>query len=133
MKTDKKQFALEQIAPYFKNPELCGFDDYDSSCKYLTESGNMCVAGKNMNPDFLEKVKDSSKGIEALLRYDTQDVVFFNKSANILDANEWAKLQTVHDRIAKSYDIHSDKDLIRSIDWLGLFTYDELVAKAESL
>ena len=36
MKT-AKQFALEQIAPYFKNPSLCGYNSETNECVYKTE------------------------------------------------------------------------------------------------
>ena len=36
---DKKTFALNAIAPYYKDPTICGYNR--SLCEYKTEDGKM--------------------------------------------------------------------------------------------
>lgn len=40
----KKEFALSQIAPYYKDRSLCGYEG--SKCRYKTFEGKMCVFGE---------------------------------------------------------------------------------------
>jgi hypothetical protein len=131
MKTqeEKKEFALAQIAPYFKDNSLCGYDKENRICMYLTQNGNMCVVGKNMNEKALKKYKDSSKAIWNILATNNQEQVFKPESVNIFSFQEWSKLQRIHDYIAKK-----NHDSVRIvIISLGLFTYDELVEYAKKL
>jgi hypothetical protein len=131
MKTleEKKEFALSQIAPYLKDPTTCGFNKSEGTCEYLDPNGNMCVAGKNMIiPSF-----GLYKGIDDILEEndDDQEGVFKPEVVGILTNQEWKHLQSVHDNIAVSPDnIHRLKE---RIGLLNLFTYEELVERANSL
>ncbi len=131
MKTleEKKQFALEQIGPYYKNPNSCGY--IHNKCKNLTSEGKMCVVGKNL----IEEVRikhDSSSYIELLhlfdlnrgyeLNYENQDLLLIPESRNILINNQWGLLQSIHDYIAKG-NVEKYKLLIYRLD---LFTFEEL-------
>lgn len=118
---DKKQFALEQIAPYFKNPDLCGFDDELSECVYETKDGKMCVAGKCMTPKARMEYIGVSTSIYAIINRSSQDKIFKKDFVDVLTKEEWNELQCLHDAIANEYNLQ------KAIDKLGLFTYEELV------
>lgn len=127
-----KAFALAQIAPYFKNPETCGFNPKTSSCNYLTPEGKMCVAGKNMiNPENFPQ----TDGIAGILTYDTQEKVFREDVVGVLSKLEWTMLQRIHDRIATTNSgfFTNEDPLKEAIINLGLFTYTELKEAAEAL
>ena len=111
----KKIFALEQIAPYYANPNLCGFEN--GRCSYKTSDGKMCVAGKNMinKNDF-----DEADSIYGILNKYSQDLVFVKESANILNTNQWQFLQNIHDSIA------NEREIKHYFDESSLFTLDEL-------
>ena len=115
---DKKQFALEQIAPYFKDPSTCGFDGI--SCEYLNKEGKMCVAGKNM----LDPKSFNKYGIisDVFDKY-TQEQIFKPEVVGILTNEQWLDLQSIHDSIAAT----NISSVERSIKNLNLFTYEELV------
>jgi len=118
---DKKQFSLEQIAPYYHNPEVCGYDKETEKCCYKTKDGKMCVAGKNMRAEFIE-IADSSDGIWGILERNEEEFVFKNDVVGILEWNEWSYLQQIHDGIAKQ-----DYKIIQEyITKLDLFTLSEL-------
>jgi len=118
----KKKFALEQIAPYFKDPKICGINEF-GRCVYITPNGKMCIAGKNMiDPPALDDV-----AIDSILDTQGQDI-FKPEARNILSSSEWFKLQKIHDAIAKSA-----STLQTSIDALGLFTYIEMEEAANKL
>lgn len=110
---NKKEFALSQIAPYYKDPSICGYEN--NICKNITRDGRMCVAGKNMiDPKAFEgKIVD-------LLMYEGQEI-FKPESRNILCYLEWQWLQNVHDRIATK-----KENLIPENLTYGLFTQKEL-------
>jgi hypothetical protein len=126
----KKDFALNQIAPYYKDPMTCGYNGLEDSCKYITETGTMCVAGKNMLPEIVEKYKDMSTNISVIIETEGgQGKVFKPEAVGILDNSEWRRLQIIHDTIAKK-----DSDYLPiSIIFLDLFTLEELKAHAEKL
>ena len=131
MKTEqeRKEFALSQLAPYLKNPSTCGYDKETSNCEYLDSNGNMCVAGKNMiNPSF-----GLYKSIDDILEENDDDQVgiFKPEVVGILTNQEWKYTQSIHDNIASQPD---NVDRLKDrIERLNLFTYEELVERAESL
>jgi hypothetical protein len=120
-----KDFALEQIAPYYANPSTCGFDG--SRCQYLTDDGKMCVAGKNLlEPD---KYKLSNKAITHLIDVDT-DIILKPESRGILTTRQWQILQYIHDDIAMGT---SEPELNARINMLGFFTLEELKEAAKNI
>ena len=131
MKTleEKKEFALSQIAPYLKDPSTCGMKKDSETCEYLTPEGKMCVAGKNM----IEPKYGVYKGIGDLLdeNDNEQEGLFKPEVVGILTNTEWNNMQRVHDTIA----IHTNniERLKGRIIQLNLFTYEELVERANSL
>lgn len=122
MKTleEKKKFALDQIAPYYHDPSLCGYED--GFCKYLTHEGKMCVAGKNLlNP------KAAGGTIVDILEGRDQIEVFKPNAANILSNAEWGMLQAIHDKIATKGKINLSLTTMEGyITRLNLFTLEEL-------
>lgn len=124
---EQKEFALSQLAPYLKDPSTCGFDNNTQTCEYLAPNGNMCVAGKNMlNPEF-----GVHKGIDDLLEYHEQKDIFKPEVVGILTDIQWVGMQNIHDTIAgHKYNIDRLKGRITR---LNLFTYEELVERANSL
>lgn len=121
-KAQKKEFVLAQIAPYFKDPSTCGFDN--GNCLYLTPKGNMCVAGKNLlHP---EKYKFA---ISDILATHKQREIFKPEAVGILNAYQWQHLQDIHDYIATD----NNANLRMGITRLNLFTYEELVEYSEKL
>lgn len=124
----KKEFALAQIAPYFKDPSLCGYNEKSGSCSYLTEDGKMCVAGKNMiNPTNAAVIGGS---ILYQIERSSQAEIFKSEVVGKLRDAEWNNLQGIHDAIAYK----ADEELFKGkIEKLGLFTYEELVNYANKL
>jgi hypothetical protein len=127
--TEKKEFALSQLAPYLKDPNTCGMKKDSETCEYLTPEGKMCVAGKNM----IEPKYGVYKGIDDLLdeNDNEQEGLFKPEVVGILTNTEWNNMQRVHDTIA----IHTNniERLKGRIIQLNLFTYEELVERANSL
>lgn len=123
----KKEFALNAIAPYFKDPSLCGISD-GSKCMYITNGGKMCVAGKYMLPEILESSnrKGSIDHILARASYNQKEV-FKSEAVDVLTTDEWKNLQRIHDAIAQK------KDLSFKICDLGLFTMEELQEASQKL
>ena len=114
----KKEFALQQIEDYVKDPLTCG---YDSGCKNITSDGKMCVAGKNLLPEVREKYPTGTI-MYILTHYDCdQSKVFIKESVNVLSSEEWTWLQRVHDAIACNSEIFFDSDFV-------LFTKEEMEA-----
>lgn len=128
-KEEKKEFALSQIAPYLADPSTCGMNKDRDTCDYITPDGRMCVAGKNM----IEPKLDLIKGIDDILSDldHVQEGLFKPEVVGILTTNEWTYMQRIHDTIA----IHTDNvDRLKDrIERLNLFTYEELVERAETL
>jgi len=120
---NKKEFALSQIAPYFKDPSTCGIEN--RRCKYITSDGRMCVVGKNM----LNPSKGGSIHIDALLSIFTEEEIFKPEAVGILSTKEWGRLQYIHDEIA----VPTPAGISHYIDVLGLFTYDELLQYSATL
>jgi hypothetical protein len=126
---DKKEFALSQLAPYLADPNTCGYDKPNEQCEYLMPDGRMCVAGKNMvNPRF-----EWHQGIGDILEDndDEQEGIFKPEVVGILTNGQWDLMQRIHDTIAIQPD-NVDR-LKERIQRLNLFTYEELVERAESL
>jgi len=122
MKT-AKEFALEQIAPYYKDPSICGYDG--NSCRYITEDGKMCVAGKNMlNPRI-----NCFDSIKAILSEDLEEDVFKPAARGILNPKQWSLLQNIHDSIAEGEEHNVPIGVIE----LGLFSLEELEEAANKL
>lgn len=115
----KKQFCLEQLAPYFKNPKLCGYEETIEVCRYKGDHGTMCVFGKNLIE--ILPIYEGNNADCLLERYG-QDILK-PEARNILLNKEWKFMQNIHDSIATS----SNKTMKENIDELGLFTYEELV------
>jgi hypothetical protein len=131
MKTPEeiKEFALSQIAPYLKDPSTCGFNKDNQTCEYLTKDKKMCVAGKNMIEPKFGIYKDI---IDVLSENEEQqEGIFKPEVVGILTNEEWKHLQSIHDTIAVT---PNNVDRLKErIERLNLFTYEELVERAESL
>jgi hypothetical protein len=130
MKTPEeiKEFALSQLAPYLKDPSTCGYDKDSTNCEYLSDN-KMCVAGKNM----VEPKFGLYKGIDDILEENDneQHGIFKPEVVGILTNKEWKHMQTIHDAIA----VQPDKvdNIKERVGRLNLFTYEELLERAESL
>ena len=120
---NKKEFALAQLAPYYKDKNKCGFEN--GACVYLTRTGNSCVAGANM----IKPSRWGGRGISTILREHTQEEVFKPESVGILTNDEWASLQLIHDSIATS----SPHLIQRNVCELRLFSMSELEEAANKL
>lgn len=131
MKTEqeRKEFALSQLAPYLADPSTCGIKKDSETCEYLTPEGNMCVVGKNM----IEPKIGLYQGIDELLDENDyeQEGIFKPEVVGILSNAQWNLMQRIHDTIAiHKNNIDRLKDRVKQ---LNLFTYEELVERAESL
>lgn len=125
----KKEFALSQLAPYYADPSTCGYNKETTSCEYKTPDGRMCVAGKNM----IEPKFGVYRDIETILADNNykQEELFKPEVVGILTNNEWQYMQGIHDTIAgHPNNVDRLKDRIQR---LNLFTFEELVERAESL
>jgi hypothetical protein len=126
---DKKEFALSQLAPYYADPSTCGYNKEVETCEYKTPDGRMCVAGKNM----IEPQFGVYRNIEDLLAENNykQEELFKPEVVGILTNNEWFYMQNIHDTIAGHP--NNVERLKSRINQLNLFTFEELVERAESL
>ncbi len=121
---DKKMFALNAIAPYLKDPTICGFDHENNVCKYVTSSGNKCVAGQFMRETYI----NDTESIDDILETVSQSQVFVPEVVNILTSKEWSYLQRMHDMIA-TFNTNSNSSLLQLENLCtecGLFTFKEL-------
>lgn len=125
MKKTKKQIALELIAPYYINPETCGFEN--GRCIYKTTDGKMCVAGKCFKDgiEFTESQKSAS--ILSLLQIYPQEKLFKPEFANIFTNDEWYWMQRIHDTIAVGNTIFKEENIVQWIKKLNLFSIQELI------
>lgn len=120
----KKEFALSKIAPYFKNPELCGYDG--ENCLYLTGDGKKCVVGSCLI--YPEIIGEEGINADDLLEKYGQEILI-PEARNILTSDEWNYLQHIHDNIASN----RASNIIIAINNLNLFTYEELKAYSETI
>lgn len=123
----KKEFALSQLAPYFADPKTCGYDAEKKFCQYITSDGRMCVLGKNM---LHPKTFMDGEGAFSILSGNLQKDVLKPEAVDILTPREWEKMQHIHDALADNGSLNEIKTLI---EMLNLFTYEELVERANSL
>ena len=126
---EKKEFALSQLAPYYADPSTCGVGKDGESCSYLTPDGRMCVAGKNM----ITPKDYGIASISTLLENNDQkqEGLFKPEVVGILTNKEWSVMQRIHDCIAMFPD--NIFRLQERVKLLSLFTYEELVERANSL
>lgn len=115
----KKEFALRQIAPYYKDPSICGYTS--EGCLYRTSEGKSCVFGKNLLEDRYDRSFEG-RYASTLLEEFGEDILI-PESRGILTPGEWDKLQGIHDSIALKRDVH------QFIHTQGdmLFTHQELL------
>ncbi len=127
VKITPKQFALEQLAPYYKDPSICGITEEDN-CSYLTQDGKMCVAGKNLTKKERENLSSEDVSIEHLLEERGEDILI-PQARGILNTKQWGNLQKIHDAIARK-DAPRIQARIRDLD---LFILEELKQEANNL
>jgi len=114
-----KEFALNAIKPYYKDPSICGFEGVN--CVYLTEDGRKCVLGQYLlNP---EKHAKSGSVASYILDGWRQADILKPEAVDMLTPQQWDHLQQIHDRIAKSFTRDKLEDVV---DRSGLFTMEEL-------
>jgi len=117
-----KEFALEQIRPYYKDPSTCGYEG--GSCRYDTKDGRQCVLGKNLLN--AKEINTSpylrDKSADYILRENAG--ILRPEAVGKLTIDQWQALQTIHDGIA----IKGKFKISRGITELGLFTFEELTA-----
>ena len=97
----KKQVVVDLLGPYFRNPEICGYENED--CKYLTTDGRKCVAGSAMTDEFLERLdrEDLQKvSIQNILNRYPQSDVFKPEYVGVLTPEDWRLLQYIHDDLS---------------------------------
>ena len=126
---DPKEFALSQIAPYYKDKNLCA--THNKICQYLTDDGRMCVAGKVMLPEVRGKyyILDGISPIGGILNDYSQAEIFIPEVVDILTDMQWVYLQGIHDAIA----LYNDEVILERIGGLNLFTFDELKEYSDNL
>lgn len=126
-KLTPKEFALREIAPYYKDPSICAIKG--SACLNLLPDGRMCVAGKNLLLE-IRKMHITLSIYSLFTMYkDDQSKIFIPGVVDVLTRNEWGELQGIHDAIARRedglLDIHIKK--------LDLFTLEELKEYCKTL
>ena len=114
-KKTPKQFALDAIKPYYKNPLICGVNN-TGICVNITSDGKKCVFGQFLTCP----VKFNSRTARNILESYPEDEILVPEAINILTIDQWEDLQILHDKIAIK------KDIKASIEKLGLFTLEEL-------
>ena len=114
-----KEFALNAIKPYYKDPSICGFEGVN--CVYLTEDGRKCVFGQYLlHP---EQYARSGSVASYILSGCSQAEILKPEAVDMLTSQQWDRLQQIHDAIAKSY---SREKLEYIVYTSGLFTMEEL-------
>ena len=120
MQKTKNQIALELLAPYYHNPDLCGMED--GECCYRTDDGKMCVAGKCFNEDIVSNLSTSEKSesiLRVIKRY-KEEKLFKQDFVGIFTSSDWYYMQRIHDSIAVG------ENFTEFITKLNLFTMEEL-------
>ena len=117
---NKQEFIISNLKPYFLDPSTCGVGE-DRSCMYLTEDGKMCVLGKNLTPEALERFKNSESRAEFLLLTHGEEILK-EESRGILSYYEWEQMQNIHDCITRSH--FNYDNTIRCLDRLSSETCD---------
>ncbi len=120
----KKEFALQAIGPYYKDRNLCGYEN--GGCKYITSYGKKCVFGKYTKDPIM--LNGNGSALAVLKMYNEIDILV-PEAVGILTKNEWQQLQEMHDTIAQSY---TTIDLREEINNLNLFTLQELEEYCEN-
>jgi hypothetical protein len=118
---NKQEFIIAQLKPYFLDPSTCGVGEED--CMYLTHDGKMCVLGKNLTPEALEKFKDSESKARKLLSTHGE-AILKEESRGILSSEEWQNMQEIHDNIPMSKNTYNYKTMMSSLDYLSSNTCD---------
>jgi hypothetical protein len=90
---------------------------------YLTHDGKMCVLGKNLTPEALEKFKDSESKARKLLSTHGE-AILKEESRGILSSEEWQNMQEIHDNIPMSKNTYNYKTMMSSLDYLSSNTCD---------
>jgi hypothetical protein len=126
---NKQEFIIAQLKPYFLDPSTCGIGK--EGCMYLTHDGKMCVLGKNLTPEALEKFHNSVEKASKLL-ITHGETILKEESRGILSSEEWQAMQYIHDKINR--DIHDKinrenptynyEAMMRSLDNLSSNTCD---------
>lgn len=112
---DKKTFALAAIAPYYKDPTTCGYED--GRCEYLTSEGKKCVFGKFLlHPEEMPGYKSAY----SILSGEKEEDILVPEAVGILTKDEWKELQIFHDRLAQGL------PNLFNVEELTLFTKEEL-------
>lgn len=119
----KKEFCLKELAPYYKDPSTCGYNESIEMCVNLTKDGRMCVAGKNLLPE--KRILNSAMSIDSIFMENDRDQskIFIPEVVGILTNYEWTLLQQIHDAIATKKDESILKVRIYN---LNLFSLEEL-------
>ena len=85
----------------------------------------MCVVGQFMIDPSNYKWEGAS--IDHILEQNLQDDVFKPEAVGILNIGEWRILQRIHDIIAVNEKRNFTSVLKKDIEFLDIFTFDELV------
>jgi hypothetical protein len=118
---NKQEFIIAQLKPYFLDPSTCGVGK--EGCMYLTHDGKMCVLGKNLTPEALEKFKDSTEKASKLL-ITHGETILKEESRGILSSEEWQAMQYIHDKINRENPRYNYKTMMRNFDDLSSNTCD---------
>lgn len=92
-----RQFILDTLLPYKKNPELCAKDC--GSCLYLTTDNRKCAVGKHMKKGEWQQFQEGFSNL--ISSYSKES--FFTKRAlshNLTD-DIWCTIQCYHDNLAE--------------------------------
>lgn len=118
---NKQDFIISNLKPYFLDPSTCGVGE-DCTCMYLTHDGKMCVLGKNLTPEALERFKNSESRAERLLEINGEEILK-EESRGILSYDEWEQMQKIHDNISRRGQFNYD-NTIQCLDRLSSDTCD---------
>ncbi len=117
----KKNLALQWLAPYFKNPRICAFD-HTNGRQYICYDGRKSVLGSRLLPEINPK---KYIHIDNLIKVrHGQENVLIPEAANIFTDFELFDMELIHFYIAIG-NTYMIKEILEN--QLQLFTYDEML------
>lgn len=95
-----KQFILDTLLPYKKNPETCGYDAEEEICLYLAPDGKKCAIGKHLKKG---EWQDSTVYIGRIIEFYGLENIFKKPAIKQgFSLSVWSCIQGYHDCLALS-------------------------------
>lgn len=120
---DKRQFILDTLLPYRRNPNTCALGD-GRLCFYLTNDGRKCAVGKHMingkHQQFCGDVRDLSDS------YDLNMILTEEAKSMNISIDLWVHIQRYHDYIAVGNGANKLNRVVKDLENLTGLKFPEL-------